>query len=185
MNKKLFPPSNTPLDTSDSYWLACIAQRENYENAVAANIETAPKETTPAGVTPAAPDTVPKGKEYPRNTWGASNSSRGPGTTQIDARVTLPASVTYIAAIDDGQRRHAVWSIRNMSLSGVFLDMDVNQIQEASAVDFLLSYKHQDRAYDYRIPAKVVRTQLNGLALCFNYRDAVAYYNSLVSLLYS
>lgn len=183
MNKKLLPLSNISLDTSDSYWLACIAQRENSENIGAAHIETAPKEITPAGSAPVAVDTAPK--EYPRNVRGASNLNRGPGTTQIDVRVTIPASVTYTAVIDDGHRCHAVWSIRNMSLSGVFLDMDVNHIQEASVVDFLLSYKHQDRTYEYRIPAKVVRIQLNGLALCFNYRDSVAYYNSLVSMLYS
>ena len=207
MNEKLSPPSNTdtphdrPQDASDSYWLACIAQRQSQQKAVTPpKVEVAPIKTVPAAVVLAAETQTLEIKKYPRspadsfwlkqaealhqNHAAGSKSSRIIGTTQIDARVSIPAGVAYTVIIDDGHRHHVVWGIRNMSLSGVLLDMDVSHVREAVVVDFLLRYKYKGRAHDYRIPAKVVRTQLNGLALCFNYHDT-AIYNALVSLLYT
>jgi hypothetical protein len=102
---------------------------------------------------------------------------------QGDVRVGIPAHVAYTAIIDDGQTHHAAWSIRNMSLSGVLLEMDVSHLREGVAVDFLLRCKAHDRALDIRIPAKVMRTQLNGLALQFGYYD-IPTCHDLIGLLY-
>lgn len=207
MNEKLSPPSNTNTphdrsqDTSDSYWLACIAQRQSQQKAVTPpKVEVVPIKTVPAVVVVAAESQTPEIKKYPsspadsfwlkqaeaphQNHATGSKSSWIAGTTQIEARVSIPVGVAYTVIIDDGHRHHVVWGIRNMSLSGVLLDMDVSHVREASVVDFILRYKHKGRAHDYRIPAKVVRTQRHGLALCFNYHDS-GIYNALASLLYT
>ena len=207
MNEKLSPTDNTRTphdsyqDSSDSYWLACIAQRQSQQKAaIPPSVEVAPPEAAPAAVALSVETRTSEIKKYPpspmdsfwlkhaealhQNHARGSEPSRGTATTQIDARVSIPAGVAYTVIIDDGHRHHVVWGIRNMSLSGVLLDMDVSHVREASAVDFLLRYKHKGRAHDYRIPAKVVRTQLNGLALQFNYHHT-AIYNALVSLLYT
>jgi hypothetical protein len=71
-----------------------------------------------------------------------------------------------------------------MSLSGVLLDMNVRHLREGMTVDFLLRCTLKGRTVDRRIPAKVVRTQLNGLALQFiNYDTCTCH--ELVGLLYS
>ncbi len=205
MNEKPSPTDNTPhdnyQDSSDSYWLACIAQRQSQQKAaIPPSVEVAPQEAASAVVVVSVETRAPEIKKYPPSPADSfwlkhtealhqdharrSESSRGTVTTQMDARVSIPAGVAYSVIIDDGHRHHVVWGIRNMSLSGVLLDMDVSHVREASAVDFLLRYKHKGRAHDYRIPAKVVRTQLNGLALHFNYHHT-AIYNALVSLLYT
>ena len=201
MNEKLSPLGSIPQDTSDSYWLACIAQRQSQQKAITPpNVEVAPQEAMPAAAVHSVETKTPEIKKYPRspadsfwlkqaevfhpNHAAGSTPSQVAGTTQVDARVSIPAGVAYTVIIDDGHRHHVVWGIRNMSLSGVLLDMDVSHVREVSVVDFLLRYKYQGRAHDYRIPAKVVRTQLNGLALRFNYHDT-AIYNALVSLLYT
>lgn len=202
MNEKLSPPGtgSIPHDASDSYWLACIAQRQREQKSITPpNLEVTPIEAMPAAVVLSAETTTPAIKKYPpspadsfwlkqaealhRSRATAKPSSRIAGITQIDARVSIPEGVAYTVIVDDGHRHHMAWGIRNMSLSGVLLDMDVTHVQEISAVDLLLRYKHKGHAHDYRIPAKVVRTQLNGLALRFNYHDT-AIYNALVSLLY-
>lgn len=205
MSKELSPPGNIP-DTSDGYWLACIAQRQHRQeatpppNAEIISAEKISKETAPATAVLAPQTKTPEVKKYPpspadsfwlkqaetlhQNRVAKGNSNGVVGATQIDARVSIPPDVIYTVIVDDGRRHHVVWGIRNMSLSGVLLDMDVSHMQEASAVDFLLRYKHSGRAHDFRIPAKVVRTQLNGLALRFGYHDAIIY-NALVNLLYT
>lgn len=200
MSENRSPPGNTH-DTPDGYWLACIAQRQSRPEATPPpNAEIVLKGTVPATNLLALGTKTPEVKKYPRSPVDSfwlkqaetfpqnraikDNSSWVAGVTQTDARVSIPTGVMYTVIVDDGHRHHVVWGIRNMSLSGVLLDMDVSHMREASAVDFLLRYKHRGRPHDFRIPAKVVRTQLNGLALRFNYHDTNIY-NALVNLLYT
>jgi hypothetical protein len=197
VNKKSTSSSNPTFHPLDSYWLACIAQRHKQDDLPAkrGQAEVVPKQSMAAPVA----EEVPVAKSYPRspadsfwlkhadahhqNKAGSSSLPRNVGVPPGDARVSIPAYIVYTVIIDDGRTHHAAWSIRNMSLSGVFLDMDVSQLQEGMIVDFILRYTHKGRVFDYRIPSKLVRMQLNGLALQFNYHDTATCHD-LISLLY-
>ena len=103
---------------------------------------------------------------------------------QGNTRVGIPPHIVYTAIIDDGKTHHVAWGIRNMSLSGVLLDMDARNLRAGMTVDFLLRCTLKGRMLDRRIPAQVVRTPLHGLALQFNHYDTSTCHD-LVGLLYS
>lgn len=197
MDKKATLNASAMASPSDSYWLACIAH--NSQSGLAAKPEdpaAVPKKPIETPVIPERPAT----KSYPRNPadsfWLKQTDAhhRNPvaggvteedlGIPQGDARVGIPAHIVYTAIIDDGKTHHVAWGIRNMSLSGVLLEMDVRHLREGITVDFLLRCTLKGRAVDRRIPAKVVRTQQNGLALQFSYYDTPTCHD-LVGLLYS
>ena len=197
MDKKATSNSSTAANSSDSYWLACIAH--NLQNDLPEKTEILNAATRKPTGTPGIPERSLT-KSYPRNPADSFRLKQtGPrhrnpvaggvaesdlGIPQGDARVGIPAHIVYTAIIDDGKTHHVAWGIRNMSLSGVFLDMDTSHLREGSTVDFLLRCTLEGRALDRRIPAKVVRTQLNGLALQFGYYDTSTC-RDLVGMLYS
>lgn len=184
-------------NSSDSYWLACIAY--NNQSILTTKPEGSAVGSKISNESSASPERLAK-KNYPRipadSFWLKQTGSHQRGSTagrvavedlvmpQGDARVSIPAHISYTAIIDDGKTHHVAWSIRNMSLSGVLLDMDVSHMREGLAVDLLLRYTHKGSTTDRRIPAKVVRTQLNGLALQFSHYDSVTCHE-MVKLLYS
>ncbi len=182
---------------SDSYWLACIAH--NNQGATAAKAQgtvAAPKQSLETRAAAERPAT----HGYPRNPADSfrlkqeyaqhSNSVAGGAaeevtlTSQGDTRVGIPPNIVYTAIIDDGKTHHVAWRIRNMSLSGVLLDMDARHLLEGNTVDFLLRCTLKGRNVDRRIPAKVVRTHRHGLALQFGDYDTSTCHD-LVGLLYS
>ena len=197
MDKKATSKTGVTADSSDSYWLACIAyNRQNDLTEKTEGLGVRSKKPIESPAIPIRPAT----KNYPRTPadsfWLKQPDSRHqtPAAPDVaaenlmmpqgDARVSLPVHIGYTAIIDDGQTHHIAWSIRNMSLSGVLLEMDISHLREGLAVYFLLRYTHKGRTTDRRVPAKVVRTQLNGLALQFSHYDTVTYHE-LARLLYS
>lgn len=184
-------------DSSDSYWLACIAH--NNQNATTPKTESATVGSKRSNNPPAIPET-PATKNYPRSPadsfWLKQTDLHHQGPVagdvvvedvlmpQGDARVSIPAHISYKAIIDDGKTHHLVWSIRNMSPSGALLDMNVTHLREGLAVDLLLRYTHKGTTMARRLPAKVVRTQLHGVALQFSHYGSATCHD-LVELLYS
>lgn len=197
MDKKANLNSGATTDSSDSYWLACIAHNNQTSVTATPQVPTAvsrkPVKTPalPSGVAalnrhsnstgrvkPKYPDTLP------RNSVAHELPPAGLDIPKGDGRVFIPANITYTAIVDDGRTHHVVWSVRNMSLSGALLEMDIGQLCEGIVVGFCLRYNLNGRAMDCRLPAKVVRTQLNGLALQFGQYDTRTCYD-LIGLLYS
>lgn len=98
----------------------------------------------------------------------------------LDARVRLRSDVIYTATVEDGNTSHRVWKIRDISMTGVFVEMDVSSLRDGAIVDFVLRYHLNGIAKTHRLSAKVVRFQLNGAGLrfgCLNpttFRDLLA-----------
>jgi len=95
----------------------------------------------------------------------------------------VPGDVTYEASVVDRDECYHAWKIRDMSTGGVFLEMDVAQMQEGAIVEFCLRYSDHGRLVYHRFPAKTTRIQLNGIALRFGYYDDQVR-SDLVALLY-
>lgn len=189
--------SANTIDAADSYWLACIAHHNSLDNQADCN----PSERTPKAAAVEGPVTTHHPRHPADSFWlkkpqavSASPSFKhavtdapveaGQGLSQGDARAGIPDHIPYSAIIDDGSTHHVVWSVSNMSLSGVLLAMDITHLRLGMTVDFLLRYTHKGKAMDHRIPAKVVRTRKNGLALQFGRYD-ISTCHDLAGMLYS
>jgi hypothetical protein len=101
----------------------------------------------------------------------------------LNTRVALPADVLYKAVIDDGGAQHLVWKIRDMSMTGAYVEMDVSQLHEGRVVELLMRYNFRGRMIQHRLPARVVRIQLNGAGLRLSYLEPQAF-RDLLALLY-
>jgi hypothetical protein len=76
------------------------------------------------------------------------------------------------------------WKIRDLSLSGAFLEMDAADLEEGGMVEFVLRFAYKDRRVEHRLPAKVARITPDGVALEFKkYNNEV--YTDLVNLIYA
>lgn len=195
MDKKASSDTSTAAN-SDSYWLACIAR--NNQDAMAAKAQRTAAvaelsiENRVLGERPATTGYPRKPADSFRlkqadaqhaNSAAVGAAEAAMPVPQGNTRVGIPPHIVYTAIIDDGKTHHVAWGIRNMSLSGVLLDMDIRHLREGFTVDFLLRCTLKGRTMDRRIPAKVVRTQLNGLALQFGSYDTSTCHD-LVGLLY-
>ncbi len=112
-----------------------------------------------------------------------AQSGATPEDAMAEGRMPMPGDVLYEAAVVDRGIRHGAWKIRDISTGGVFLEMDVTQLQEGAIVEFSLQYNYRGQLFDHRYPAKITRIQLNGAALRFGYYDDQIR-SDLVSLLY-
>ncbi|HEX9627423.1 MAG TPA: PilZ domain-containing protein [Acidiferrobacterales bacterium] len=112
----------------------------------------------------------------------AETTDLEPGQS-LNTRVALPAEVLYKAVIDDGSSQHLVWKIRDMSMTGAYVEMDVSQLHEGKVVELLLRYSFRGRMIQHRLPAKVVRIQLNGAGLRLSYLEPQTF-RDLLALLY-
>lgn len=101
----------------------------------------------------------------------------------VERRTAPPHDVPYEATLIEQGVRYGAWKIRDMSTGGAFLEMDVTQLHEGAVVEFSLRYNFRGRLVHHRFPAKIIRIQLNGLALRFGYFDDQVR-SDLVSLLY-
>ncbi len=114
----------------------------------------------------------------------AAQSNAGTEAVVPDKRTPLPQDIPYQAALIDQGMRYNAWKIRDMSIGGAFLEMDVTQLQDGAIVEFYLQYNRGGRVVRHQFPAKIIRIQLNGLALRFGYFDEQVR-SELISLLYS
>ncbi len=99
-------------------------------------------------------------------------------------RTSLRAELPYEAVINYGITYSGAWRVRNMSMSGVFVEMDVGDLQEGAVVEFVLRYHYRGEALEHRLPATATRIQPNGVALKFGRYDDETY-TQLINLLYA
>ena len=193
MTKKSVSNATPAPGDPDSFWLASIAwqQAEKQLAQVARPVAVAPAAEPASSPVKYQDHSLPSADNFwlkyadARYQESAAEQPAAGRVEQImDMRVGIPESVAYNATLQVGKWQHAVWAIRNMSLGGVFLEMGVNDLREGTVVEFQLRYQRYNKAVEHLLPAKVVRVQLNGLALQFGNYDA-ATSNQLHMLLYS
>ncbi len=98
-------------------------------------------------------------------------------------RTGIAPEVTYQAFINAGTSSAQTWRIRDISMSGVFVEMDSGELREGTAVEFIFRFRHSGRQVEHSLPATVIRIQGNGIALAFGRYDDETY-SDLVNVLY-
>lgn len=98
-------------------------------------------------------------------------------------RTSIGAEVPYQAFIDLGTRFAQTWRIRDISMSGAFVEMDIGEMREGVSVEFVFRFHRNGQPVEHRLPATIIRIQRNGVALAFGRYDDETY-SDLVSLLY-
>ncbi|MDH5513016.1 MAG: PilZ domain-containing protein [Gammaproteobacteria bacterium] len=75
------------------------------------------------------------------------------------------------------------WKVRDLSLNGAMLEMSRDEISPGTPVEAVLSLREHDEYDLHRVPAYVVRSDKEGVALQFRRYDDRTY-TALVNLLY-
>ena len=76
------------------------------------------------------------------------------------------------------------WKVRDLSLNGARLEMSRDEIYPGTTVEAVLTLREHDEYDLHRVPAYVVRSDRDGVALQFRRYDDRTY-TALVKLLYS
>lgn len=74
--------------------------------------------------------------------------------------------------------------IRDISLAGVFVDMDITGVRTGDTVEVIIAFTYQGRQIEHRIPSLVARIQDTGIGLRFDSYDNRTY-TDLVNFLYT
>ncbi len=98
-------------------------------------------------------------------------------------RTSLRTELPYEVIINYGMTISCAGRVRDMSMSGAFVEMDVGDLQEGAAVEFVLKCFYKGERMEHRLPATATRIQQNGVALKFGRYDDETY-TQLVNLLY-
>lgn len=94
-------------------------------------------------------------------------------------RAALEAVVNYSMTYSEP------WRIRELSLSGVFIERTGGRnLPLGAQVEFVLRYRYKGEPVELRMPARVVRLAKDGAALAFGRYDDETY-TRLVNLLYT
>lgn len=76
------------------------------------------------------------------------------------------------------------WKVHDLSLAGALVEMKREGLSPGTPVEAVLALKHHGDYRLHRLPADVIRTDRNSVALRFRQYDNSAY-TALVNLLYS
>ncbi len=88
------------------------------------------------------------------------------------------------ALVNHGMTYSTPWRVRDLSLTGAFVEMDPLQLPEGSDVEFVLRYRYQGKSFEHRMPATVTRVHPDGVGLTFGQYDDDTY-TQLTNLLYA
>jgi hypothetical protein len=88
------------------------------------------------------------------------------------------------ALINHGLSYSTPWRVRDLSLTGAFVEMDATQLPDGAYVEIVLRYRYKNKTVEHRIPATVTRTAPDGAALTFGHYDDRTY-TDLANLLYA
>jgi hypothetical protein len=99
-------------------------------------------------------------------------------------RHSVRRALTLEALLNHGMTYSVPWRVRDLSLTGAFVEIDAAHLPEGSYVEFVLRYNYEEKAIELRIPATVARIQKDGAALIFNAYDDDTY-TRLTNLLYA
>ena len=88
------------------------------------------------------------------------------------------------ALVNYGMTYSALKSIRDLSLTDVFVEMDPVSLSVGAEMEFVLRYRYRGRPVELRLSGVVTRIEPDGVALQFGEYDDAAY-THLVNLLYA
>ena len=88
------------------------------------------------------------------------------------------------AFVNHGLSYSTPWRVRDLSLTGAFVEMDATQLPQGENVEFVLRYRYKNQSVEHRIPATVMRAAPDGVALTFGRYDDQTY-TDLANLLFA
>ncbi len=88
------------------------------------------------------------------------------------------------ALVNHGLTYSTPWRVRDLSMTGAFVEMDVTQLPEGAYVELVLRYRYEGKSVEHRLPAIVTRIEDKGAGLTFGRYDDQTY-TDLVKLLYA
>lgn len=98
------------------------------------------------------------------------------------ASIRKPAACTILVKYDGA---YTIAShIRDISLAGVFVEMDITGVRTGDTVEVIIAFAYQGRQIEHRIPSLVARIQDTGIGLKFDSYDNRTY-TDLVNFLYT
>lgn len=88
------------------------------------------------------------------------------------------------ALVNQGMSYSTPWRVRDLSLTGAFLEMDAAQLPQGTYVEIVFRYRYQKQSFEHRIPGTVTRTAPDGIAVAFGRYDDQTY-TDLANLLFA
>lgn len=111
-------------------------------------------------------------------------ASDGAAPRRPAPRHSLRRPLNMEALVNHGLTYSSPWPVRDLSLTGAFVEMDAGQLSDGTYVEFVLRYRYLGKLIEHRIPASVARVQADGVALIFGEFDDQTY-TDLANLLYA
>jgi len=106
------------------------------------------------------------------------------GEMKAEQRTSIRKKISLNIVINHDLAYSKRWKVRDLSLGGAMVEMRRDELLPGTPVEAVLALKEHGEYGLHRLPAEVVRTDKNGVALRFrNYDDKA--YTALVNLLYS
>lgn len=100
------------------------------------------------------------------------------------ARGSVRCAVSVTAVINFGPSYSAAWPVRDLSMTGAFVEMLEPDLREGMAVEFVLRADYHGRELEHRLAAVATRVTPEGAAFEFGAYDDAAY-TDLANLLYA
>lgn len=129
------------------------------------------------------------GEQHPaRNRWpdraARESLERQEALTPAWARGSVRCATSLTAVINYGFSYSAAWPVRDLSMTGAFVEMLEPNLREGMAVEFVLRADYHGRALEHRLAAVATRVTPEGAAFEFGAYDDAAY-TDLANLLYA
>ena len=106
------------------------------------------------------------------------------GEMKAEQRTSIRKKISLNIVINHDLAYSKRWKVSDLSLGGARVEMRKDELLPGTSVEAVLALKEHGKYGWYRLPAEVVRTDRNGVALRFrNYDDKA--YTALVNFLYS
>jgi hypothetical protein len=144
------------------------------------------KRSLPGGVQKGIPNDVwlarAVSETIPRDVH--DGSFRTHAGASLRERVSIRKPFPCHILVDFGTTYAIASNIRDISLSGAFVDLNATGAQEGDAVEVVIAFEYKDRQIEHRIPATIARVQHQGIGLKFDQYDDQTY-TDLVNFLYA
>ena len=112
-------------------------------------------------------------------------SAQGTHTdSSLRGRTSIRKTVACTILVNLGSTYAIASNIRDISLAGVFVEMDTAGARTGDTVEVVIAFGYQGRQIEHRIPALIARIQDSGVGLKFDSYDNRTY-TDLVNFLYT
>ena len=107
-----------------------------------------------------------------------------PIDSSLRERASVRKAVPCTILVNFGSTYAIASNIRDISLAGVFVEMDTTGARPGDPVEVVIAFGYQGRQIEHRIPALIARIQDAGVGLKFDSYDNRTY-TDLVNFLYT